>query len=622
MAQSIFMKKLRDSMGIIFFIVAILFGASIAFRGLVSESGRKEPEQENTIAIVAGKDKIEYAEFAKEFDSEVQMAHDRGQDVDDFAAEDFREQAWHTIVNRRILKPQFKEKLVDGYTGTEIYERLKRNPPEWLRNHPQFQTDGKFDYQKFLDALNNQQIDWSPVERALAANLPYDKMKTLISTMTFVTMPEAMDEFVYRNTKFRGEFIVFGPECGTVSVDTSEQALKRYYDEHKDSLVERAYVKFSYVEIPYQASARDSAEVRSDVDTVLVRLAEGDDFEMLASAYSQDMQSAQNGGELGWFGRGKLVKEFETAAFQLDSGEVSKPVLTQFGWHIIRCTGKKIVSDTTTGVTDTLLHLQHILFRIEPGFETSDSIEAFADDVHQLALTAGLEAAAEKYGLEIYHTPPVGKDEQIPGIGMRTMVNRFAFTHKPGDVPDIVASNNKFFILSVDEVVPDSFASFDDARWFLKKKIIEDAQREKCRQMAGQALMKLRSGEPMKKVAMQFGAKYDTTGLTGIFETMANGEYDPWVAGAMLGIDAVDSISNIIDAQNGKFYIVKLWELQHPDMAKFSDEKEQIRQQIFQAKRDNAYNFWFTKLRKLTPIEDLRAKFFGEETPTEEQDTM
>ena len=124
MAQSIFMKKLRDSMGVIFFIVAILFVASIAFRGLAQRKPR-EQDRENTIAVVNGDDKIEYSEFAKELESTIQNSYDRGQSVDDFAAEDFREQAWHAVINRHILKPQFDEKLVAGFTGVEIYEKLK-----------------------------------------------------------------------------------------------------------------------------------------------------------------------------------------------------------------------------------------------------------------------------------------------------------------------------------------------------------------------------------------------------------------------------------------------------------------------------------------------------------------
>ena len=619
MAQSIFMKKLRDSMGVIFFIVALLFVASIAFRGLFNKK-RGATKQENTIAVVGTDRKIDYADYARELDAEIQNAHDRGQNVDDFTVEDLREQAWHTIINREILKPQFEEKHTADVLPNEIYEKLRLNPPDWIRQHPQFQTNGQFDYQKYVEALNNQQVDWSPVVNAVAANLPYDKLKTLISTMTYTTTPEAMDEFMFQNIKYRAEYAIFGPQCGEVPVDTSETALKKYYEEHGDSLVENPYVTFSYIAIPYLPSKRDSDEVRVDVDTVMSRLAQGDDFEMLASAYSQDAQTAQNGGELGWFTRGRLVKEFEEAAFELDSGEVSQPVLTQYGWHIIRCTGIKVNEDTLTGKTDTLHHLQHILFRIEPGFETSDSIEAFADEVHRFAKKEGLEAAAEKFGLEIYHTPPVGPDEAIPEIGLRTMLNEYAFKHGKGSIPDVIMSNNKYFIVSVDEVVPEKFKNFDEAKWYVKKKIKEAANRKHCEIVAHEALAKIRKGASLEGVAAEYGAEYGKTPLVGIFEPIPDHGFDPWISGAVMGIDAEDSVSNVIATDDGRFYIVKLLEYQHPELADFGNQKEQLRMQIFQAKRDNAYNQWFSNLREHTKIEDFRMQYFGIGTE-EPQDT-
>lgn len=69
-------------------------------------------------------------------------------------------------------------------------------------------------------------------------------------------------------------------------------------------------------------------------------LRHGDSFEGIAKARSL-CPSRKNGGDLGWFGRGDMVKEFEQAAFALEKGEISSPVRTQFGWHIIKCLDKK-----------------------------------------------------------------------------------------------------------------------------------------------------------------------------------------------------------------------------------------------------------------------------------------
>jgi parvulin-like peptidyl-prolyl isomerase len=77
-------------------------------------------------------------------------------------------------------------------------------------------------------------------------------------------------------------------------------------------------------------------EDEATAKTVIERLKNGEDFAALASEFSQDTGSAANGGDLGWFGKGQMVPEFETAAFNLKDGEISEPIQSQFGWHIVQ----------------------------------------------------------------------------------------------------------------------------------------------------------------------------------------------------------------------------------------------------------------------------------------------
>ncbi len=618
MAESVFMKKLRERMGAIFFVVALLFVGMMVFQWGMNITARRRHRPENTIAVVGEDEKIDYAEYARTYEDQIQDAYNRGQSVDDFVAEDIREQAWQTVVNRHILSHQFDEKLTSGFDGVELYEKLRRQPPDWLKQHPQFQTDGRFDYQKYLDALNDQNVDWTPVERAVASNLPYDKLRTLVSTISFVTMPEAMDEYVFMNTKVRGEYIVFGPDCGEVDVDTSEEALRKYYEAHADSLVKRPYVVFRYIAIPYVPSRFDSLEVRADLDTLMKRIRSGEDFGELAEAYSQDQQSAVNGGDIGWFSRGQLIPEFEAVAFGLDSGEVSEPVLTRYGWHIIRCLGRKVVTDTLTGAVDTLVHLQHILLRIDVGYETAESLDALADDVLRYASEHGIDSAAAAFGLDVAKTPPVGPDEAIPGIGMRTLLTTYAFEHGPGLFPEVVKSQGMLFVVWVDEVVPPKFENFAEARWYVKKRVVSEAWRRRCRELAREALRRIKAGEPMRKVADELGAAYDTTGLVGIFERTEAHSFDPWVSGALLGIQSPDSLSGVIYDGEGRFYIVHLLERHDVDMSNFRESADQVRQAIFQDKRNAAYSQWFANLRRHVRVKDLRTRYFVEETASSE----
>ncbi|KIQ95754.1 Foldase protein prsA precursor [Anoxybacillus thermarum] len=108
-------------------------------------------------------------------------------------------------------------------------------------------------------------------------------------------------------------------------IKVSDEELKKYYNEYKPK------VKASHILVDDEKTAKE----------MKAKLERGEDFAKLAKEYSKDTGSAQNGGDLGWFGPGKMVEEFEKAAYALNVGEVSDPVKTQFGYHIIKVTDKE-----------------------------------------------------------------------------------------------------------------------------------------------------------------------------------------------------------------------------------------------------------------------------------------
>lgn len=111
-------------------------------------------------------------------------------------------------------------------------------------------------------------------------------------------------------------------------VDISEEEMKQYYERMKTE------VQASHILVSDEKTAKE----------VKQKLEDGGDFGKLASEYSSD-GSAQKGGKLGWFGTGKMAPEFEKAAYNLEKGEVSEPVKTQFGYHIIKVTDKRESED-------------------------------------------------------------------------------------------------------------------------------------------------------------------------------------------------------------------------------------------------------------------------------------
>jgi peptidyl-prolyl cis-trans isomerase C len=180
--------------------------------------------------------------------------------------------------------------------------------PEWARGR--FKTeDGKAD---FLDSLIEREILYTEAirnrldqDKAFLAKLNEFKKTNLI---TILLEKEIRDKVV-----------------------VTDAEVKEYYDNNPERYKRDAGVRASHILV----------ETEEDGNFILAKLKEGGDFAKLAAEYSKDKSSAGNGGDLGFFSRGRMVPEFEEAAFSLEIGEISGLVKTQFGYHIIKVTDKK-----------------------------------------------------------------------------------------------------------------------------------------------------------------------------------------------------------------------------------------------------------------------------------------
>lgn len=122
-----------------------------------------------------------------------------------------------------------------------------------------------------------------------------------------------------------------------------EKTIKAYYDSHPGEFEQGEQVKAQHIliRIDQNASAEADAKAKETITMVAEKNKKGESFEALAQEYSEDPGSKINGGDLGFFSRGQMVKEFEDAAFSTELNTVSNPVRTAFGYHLIKVTNKK-----------------------------------------------------------------------------------------------------------------------------------------------------------------------------------------------------------------------------------------------------------------------------------------
>ncbi|WP_050181672.1 foldase protein PrsA [Domibacillus robiginosus] len=132
-------------------------------------------------------------------------------------------------------------------------------------------------------------------------------------------------------------------------IKITDEEINTYFEENKATFATPEQVEASHILVEDEATAKE----------VAAKLADGEDFAALAKEYSTDTASAENGGELGYFGTGEMTEAFEKAAFAMEAGEISEPVKTDYGYHIIKVTDKKkaeeaSLEDSKADIKETL----------------------------------------------------------------------------------------------------------------------------------------------------------------------------------------------------------------------------------------------------------------------------
>lgn len=170
----------------------------------------------------------------------------------------------------------------------------------------------------------------------------------------------------------------------------TDEEIRKYFEENRDQVGQLpASITYSQVVIPVTPSDTALERTRAKADSILIRAREGEDFATLARQYSEDEGSGQLGGDLGWFRPGDMVAEFERAAYSLRPGEISVPIRTQYGWHIIKL----------ERVRGPERNARHILIRPTVSEDDIARARQLADSVASLLRSGGdPDRLANQYG--------------------------------------------------------------------------------------------------------------------------------------------------------------------------------------------------------------------------------
>lgn len=367
----------------------------------------------------------------------------------------------------------------------------------------------------------------------------------------------------------------------------------------RDSLGADEYVHASHILIP---AGDDTSSALNKAKDILQQIKNGADFAKMAKEYSLDPISASRGGDLGWFGKGMMVPPFKKAAFNAKIGEIVGPVITDYGYHLIK------VHDKSKRIIIAAELNQPV--KISPQTE-EELYNAAQDFVYIVEKNGEFEKEAELMKYQVLETGFfTEKSEFIPGIGMNKPLVKFAFKNKVGKVSEVFPTAQGYIVAKISDATEAGFKTFDEVKETIKQAVIKEKKYE---------ILKKKAEEMRKKIPAGQGLDYLRNLDTNIVITQTGQfNYGQFVGGGV-GRDfafnfaafklKVGEVSEPVKGNRG-YYLIELVSKQDFDKTAFDIQKNTIRNQILQEKQSTIISSWMNELKKKAKIEDFRFRYY------------
>jgi len=593
---------MRASAKYIWIIIVVLFVGGFLLAQTSGLLGRAPVTTTTAVASVNGEDILATTWYQATQNLEQEETQRSNQSISLDERQRLMDQAFDQLVSDALLRQEYRRRGIT-VTDDEILQAARFSPPPQLMQAPDLQTEGQFDpakYQRFLASpLAKQNGLLFQLEQYYRTEIPKEKLFDQVAGDVYLSDEQLWRRFQDTHDSAQVSFVAFAPErISDSAVRVSDDEVRAYYDTHKKLFDRPGTAKVSIIIIPRAVTAADSAAVRAHALALRARIIGGEKFEDVARAESADSVSAANGGSLGKGAKGRFVAPFEAAAAALKTGEISQPVLTQFGYHLIKVDARK--GDTTT--------ISHILLRIQQSDSAAARTDRRADSLARLAASTDQPAKFDEAAriLQI----PVIKTSVIEGNAVTVngqfipSVGPWAFQGaKPGETSELFDAEDGYYLARLDSLTPGGTQSLDQAKqdirtYLLRQKKI-DALLPQARNFAKvAAASSLESAS--KLMNMQVVSTKPFTRVTGVPELAQA----PEAVGAAFTLP-LHTVSEPIRS-TGEVVVERVDNRMPANRAAFDTQKETLRSQALQQLRQQRVREFLTNLRAVAKVDDKR----------------
>ena len=591
---------MRSSAKFVFWILAVAFiGGFLLFQtsGLI---GSTPVTPTTAVATVNGKD-ILYTDWQRRSQQLVQQEQQQsGRSLTQDESRRIENQAFDEMVAEILLEQEYKKRGIT-VSDEELRDYARYAPPPWVRNAPDLQTDGRFDPAKYQRLLTSAQARQSgllvALEQYFRSEVPKEKLFEMVTSALYVTDADMWRQWQDANDSASISFVAFHPQATKADSNVSDGDLRAYYGAHKAEFDRPGRAALSVLHIARVVTAADSASVRSHIAQLRAEIVGGARFEDVAKRESSDTVSAAQGGDLGKGTPGRFVPEFEKVANTLKPGEISQPVQTPFGYHIIKLDAKK--GDT--------LSLRHILLRFQPSDSSATRIDREADQLAKLVAGADqphkFDDAARTLGLKAF--PVIAFENQPAQYEGRMIPSVSAWSFggaKVGETSELFDGSDGYYVARLDSLV-EGGKTYDAVKSAVLARVAADRAVERT-VPAAQALAVAARASSLEVAAQASKLDVVKTGMvTRGGAAQKIGSMREAVGAAFVA--PLNEIGPPIRQDDG-IYVLRTDERKPSDKATFDAQKKELRARRLQQLRQQWLQMYLDDLRKNASLADHR----------------
>lgn len=550
-------------------------------------------------------------------------------------------------MNDQLLKQlgidqQILQQLVDERAAVAEADRLgvkvtDAEVAQRIYQIPAFLENGGFigqaRYQQIL-AAQNPPLTSAQFEESIRRSLALDKLRASVTDWMSVSDAELQAEYKRRNDKVKLAVIAFNADSFRPDVTASDSDIATYFAAKQADfrIPEKRKVKYVLVDIdalrakvtvtpadltkayndniqqytsPEQLRAshillktegKDEAAVKAKAEEVLKEAKGGADFAELAKKYSEDDSNNKNGGDLDYFGRGRMVPEFDAAAFEMEPGQISDLVKTQFGFHIIKLTDKK------AGAVRPLDEVkQQLTDQIQSEKAQAEATSISTRLEAQIKNPADLETAAKANGLTVQETGFFARDEPILGVGASPEMSTRAFTLGDNEVSPALRTSRGFVFETVTGKQESYIPKLDEVKDKVKDAVIKQKAVEFAKTRAAEVAAKLKDAPDFDKAAKAANVEPKVTELITQDAPIPDLGAAPEIMAAAFKLPQ-GGMSDVLTTANGAA-IVRVVEKSETKPEDFSSNRDTFRNEILADRRNRFFSAYMVKAKQKMKIE-------------------